>query len=73
MREFDLLEKHFDCRFVFQGMVSVPIGVVSAMLRLPSKGPLSRMAFEIDKGVRTVPGLRTWCRHVFIEGRPKPA
>ncbi len=69
MYEFKKLNQHFDCRYVFEGLVSVPVGVLSAFVGLPSKNGMTKGAFQVDRVLGRVPGLRYMCRHVFLEGR----
>ena len=72
MRDLKLMQHYFECQFTFDGLVSVPIGVLSALLRLPSKNIMTRATYSVDRFLGRLPGLQYWCRHVQIEGRAKP-
>jgi SAM-dependent methyltransferase len=71
LHDLRLILEHFDCKFRFEGFISVPVGVVSAMLRLPPRNPVTRAAFALDTGLARIPGFGYMCRHVMIEGRAR--
>ncbi|WP_068113651.1 class I SAM-dependent methyltransferase [Tropicimonas marinistellae] len=72
IREFRILNRHFDCHYTYEGLMSVPAGVLSAVVGADPKNALTRSAYVLDKALRRIPGLGYLFRHVFIVGTPKP-
>lgn len=71
MEELHLIEKYFNVTYHFEGLFSVPCGVLSTLLGLQPKNPLTRVGYLIDRLVARMPVLRLMCRHVFFVGTPK--
>ena len=71
MQELRLIEKYFDVTYHFEGLFSVPFGVFSTLLKMPSKNPITKAGYAIDRLIAKVPGLRLMCRHVFMVGKPR--
>lgn len=71
LAELRMLDEMFDCVYRFEGMTSVPIGALTAVAGLPSRNVFTRGGHRIDRAIAGIPGLRLWCRYVFLEGRKK--
>lgn len=64
-----MLRQHFACDFHFEGFCSVPMGAISALLKLPPRNMASKAAYRVDRLIGTLPYLQYWCRHTFVVGR----
>jgi SAM-dependent methyltransferase len=69
VRELRQLQDYFDCKFTFEGMFSVPVGIVVGALGLRPDNLVMRSFYLADRAILRIPGIQLWGRSVLIEGR----
>jgi SAM-dependent methyltransferase len=67
--EIKLLNKYFNCRLTFEGMFSIPVGILVGALGLQANNKLLHLMYFIDRAFLRTPGVRLWGRYLFVEGK----
>lgn len=65
------VRERFECRFHYEQMLSVPLGIVSRLCFREPDNALTRAAFRADLALQRLPGLGAYFRKVTIVGRPR--
>jgi SAM-dependent methyltransferase len=65
------LQRHFDCKFHYEQMASVPFGLASRFLFKQPENVLTRAAFRFDEALqKVIPAAGPYYRKLTIIGRP---
>lgn len=68
--EFRIINRHFDCNYVYEGLFSVPVGIILRLIGMPQRNFASRLAYRLDSALAKIPAIGLMCRHVFLVGKP---
>lgn len=74
LEDIKLVGRRFDCRFDYEQLFSVPLGILAKLFFGNPDNPLTRAGYRIDEWLKkAIPGLGPYYRRVLIIGRKRGA